>query len=303
MRHLAVLLLLTTSAHAQRPSTSASAEADTLFDQGRALLQAGKIAEACGAFDASQKLSPAISTLFNQANCREQNHQYATAYGLFREADRQTRAPLDEATQKLNRVATERWRALEARLSKLTIVAPAVPGLEIRRGDVVVDPATWGRALPVDGGAYKITATAPDHEAWTTTVVVETEAAMKIVTVPALTATPRREAAITPRAGATGPRSQRVPYIVGGAALVALGGGLAAELLARRDYRAAEREPDDFRQEDLWTGAKTKRYFAQGLAVAGLAAAGVATYLYIRNTRVEPLVEPGSAGVQLRGSF
>src|SRR5262245_29770842 len=75
----------------------ASAEADMLFDQARSLMDQGKIAEACVAFDASQKLSPAVSTLFNQASCREKNSQLATAYGLWREAERQTRAPLDEA--------------------------------------------------------------------------------------------------------------------------------------------------------------------------------------------------------------
>jgi len=34
-----------------------------LFNEGRKLLQAGKLAEACAAFESSQKLEPAITTL------------------------------------------------------------------------------------------------------------------------------------------------------------------------------------------------------------------------------------------------
>jgi hypothetical protein len=296
-------------AHAQpQPSSTANAEADALFDQGRALMDAGKLAEACRAFDASQRLSPAVSTLFNQANCRELNHQLATAYGLFREADRQTRAPLDDGTQKLNRVATARARALEPRLSKLTIEAATVPGLEVRRNDAVVDPATWGRALPLDGGTYKLTATAPDHEPWSGTIVVETEGDAKTVKIPRLVARPRAERPASATASASAPHSKLVPYALAGGAAVLLAGALGSELLARRDYTAAKTEPDDFRQEDLWGGAKTKRYLAQGFAVAGVAAASAAVWIYLRDRRAEriqvaPAIAAGRAGLQLEGSF
>ena len=94
-RVLAITALLTLAfveVAAAQPTT-ASAEADTLFDQGRSLMEAGKIAEACAAFDASQKLSPAVSTLLNLARCREQNQQLATASGLYRDAERQDARP------------------------------------------------------------------------------------------------------------------------------------------------------------------------------------------------------------------
>src|SRR5262249_6041948 len=76
------LLLAAGTAHAQ----PAGAQAETLFRQGKDLMAKGKIAEACAAFDASQKLEPTISALLNLAACREKNGQLATAWGLFLEA-------------------------------------------------------------------------------------------------------------------------------------------------------------------------------------------------------------------------
>src|ERR1043165_2477273 len=76
---------------------SSSAQAEVLFRKGKELLAAGKTAEACDAFDASEKLGPAVSTVLNQAACREKNGQIATAWGLFVEAERQTRGASDAA--------------------------------------------------------------------------------------------------------------------------------------------------------------------------------------------------------------
>jgi hypothetical protein len=69
----------------------AGAQAEVLFRQGRDLMAAGKIVEACGAFAESQKLEPAVTTLLNLASCREKNNNLASAWGLFLEAERETR--------------------------------------------------------------------------------------------------------------------------------------------------------------------------------------------------------------------
>src|SRR5262249_8883682 len=71
---------------------SVSVQAQSLFDEGRKLLKAGKLAEACAAFESSQKLDPAVTTLLNLADCREQNHQFATAWGAFVDAKRMAQA-------------------------------------------------------------------------------------------------------------------------------------------------------------------------------------------------------------------
>ena len=96
--------ILAARAASARP---AGAQAEILFRQGKELLASGKTAEACAAFDASQKLDPTVSTLLNQASCHEKQGQLATAWGLFLDAERQTRNGIDEATKQLHKVAVE----------------------------------------------------------------------------------------------------------------------------------------------------------------------------------------------------
>jgi hypothetical protein len=57
----------------------AGVQAEVLFRDGRSLMTAGKVAEACAAFEQSQKLEPAVPTLINLAACREKLGQLATA--------------------------------------------------------------------------------------------------------------------------------------------------------------------------------------------------------------------------------
>jgi tetratricopeptide (TPR) repeat protein len=294
-----------------QPAAAANAEADALFDQGRELMDAGKFAEACSAFDASQKASPAVSTLLNLAQCREKNHQFASAYGLFREAARQTRAPGDEITEKLNRVANDRARLLEPKLSRLAIVVAEnrrVDRLEVRRDAALVDPGAWNHPLPIDGGVYVITAQASGYLPWTTSIEIAAERDRKTVEVPRLEAAPIPEPLPVPVA-----RSKTVPMLVAGGAVTLLGSALGSELWSRRDYDRSRLEPDDARQASLFHSAKTKQYVAQGLAVVGLGAAGVAVWLYLRGDHgeraspiarigkfeVEPAVAADRAGLQL----
>ena len=175
------------SAHAQ----SSSAQAEALFRQGRELMAKGQLAEACAAFDASQKLEPTIATLLNQASCREKNGQLATAWGLFVDAERQTRAATDEAGRQMHRSAKNRVARLEPRLSTLTItVLPEnrVGGLEILRDSELIDPGAWNRALPIDGGTYTITARAPGNAAWSSTVTIAAERDARTIETPKLKA-------------------------------------------------------------------------------------------------------------------
>lgn len=313
------------SGRAAAQSGSTTAEADALFDRGRELMDKKQYAEACTAFAASQKIAPAVSTILNEADCREKNTQLATAYGLFRDAERGTRAPIDEGTQKLNRAALARAKAIEPRLSKLTIVvspAARIAGLEVLRNDAPVDPLLFGQSLPIDGGEYTIVARAPNHEPWQKVVTIATEKDVQLVEVPLL-AEKAKEPAATPASGTVSavvvpaappaPPSKTLPFIVGGGGAALLLGGLGLDLWARSQYADAKVEPDDIEQESLWQAARTKRYIAQGLAVVGLAGVGVGVWLYLRSrdyeaapasgVAIEPTLTPDSAGVTLRGGF
>jgi hypothetical protein len=170
-------------------SQSAGAQAEVLFRQGRKLLDEGKLAEACGAFEESQKLDPLVTTLLNLANCREKQGMIATAWGLFLEVERQTRASTTDADKQLHETAMRFSAKLEGRVSKLTIAVPAeslVDGLEVLRDGASVAPIMWNRALPIDGGAYKVTARAPGATAWTGEVTIGAEGDSKTIEVPNL---------------------------------------------------------------------------------------------------------------------
>ncbi len=313
------VLALSAAAHAQ----SSGAQAETLFRQGKDLMAKGQIAEACAAFDASQKLDPTISTLLNQAACREKNAQLATAWGLFLEAERQTRNATDSATQQLHQVAATKAAKLEPRLSTLTITVPPenrVAGLEVLRSGDPVDPGAWNRALPVDGGTYRITARAPGNAEWSSTITVGNEHDVKTIEIPKLKAAALEQLPVAmdaqADASATTQRSHSklVPLALGGAAVALAGGALGFELWARSTYNSAKVEVDNDKQTSLWHSANTKRYVAESLGVASLAAAGVAVWLYVRpgaeapdgrTARVElaPMVAREAAGLVVVGGF
>ncbi len=61
-------------------------EADRLFEEGRALVDAGKIAEGCAALARSQELDPSAGTLLNLALCHESEGRIAEARAELRES-------------------------------------------------------------------------------------------------------------------------------------------------------------------------------------------------------------------------
>jgi len=316
-----VLAALALSAPARAQSSGAQAE--TLFRQGKDLLAKGQIAEACAAFDASQKLDPNIATLLNQAACREKNGQLATAWGLFLDAERQTRSATDTQNQAHHQTATAKAARLEPRLSTLTIAVPGdsrVAGLEVLRGGDPVDPGAWNRALPVDGGTYRITARAPGNAEWSSTITVGNEHDVKTIEIPRLKAAALEPpVAARPKVDRPAPRVRRqpsriAPLVVGGAAVALGGGALGFELSARSTYNSSKTEVDNDKQTSLWHSANTRRYVAEGLGVASLAAAGVAVWLVLRpgaetadsgmaRIEIAPLVAREAAGLVVVGGF
>ena len=292
MTRVVVVALIAWSAAAQ--AQSAGAQAEVLFRQGRSLMAEGKIAEACSAFAESQKLEPAVTTLINLAGCREKNNQLASAWGLFLDVERQTRGG-DASARQLHDVAHDRAQKLEGRVSLLTIAAadPKVSGLEITRNGEVLDAATLGRALPIDGGMYTIAAHAPGKKEWSTTVTVGAEHDVKTVTVPKLEEAPAAVVATVqpvklapvPASVAPARQSKTVPILVGVGALALLGGSLAFELWGDSTYNAAKAEmTSQARRDSLLSSANDKRYAAEGLVVAGAATAGIAIWLYLRHS-------------------
>ena len=269
---------------AATPAPAHADDAETLFNQGKVMMTAGKLA-------------PAITTMVNLANCREKNNELASSWELFNEVERQIRDKTDPGNVALHKLAADRAAKLGPRISRLTItVAVPTKGLEILRGNVVVAPATWSTGVPVDGGTYKISATADDHESWSTEVTIKAEGDAQTVEVPALVA-------IVHTTTIMKPRSRTAPLVFAVSAVALGAGALGFEMWGRGIYDDAKREPDDARQKSLWESANSRRYVAEVFGVAAIGCAGVAIYLFTRpgtkETIIVPTVTGSSAGVQL----
>jgi hypothetical protein len=135
------------------------ATAEQFFQQGRALLAAGKTGEACTKFAASAEIEAKPGTLLNLAECYEATSRFASAWARYKEllavASRlgQT-ARADHAKQKADEV--------EQKLIFLKIsVVESAPQLEVRRNGERLRPEAIGVPIPLDRGDYVVEATAP----------------------------------------------------------------------------------------------------------------------------------------------
>jgi hypothetical protein len=95
---------------------------------------------------------------------------------------------------------------------------------------------------------------------------------------------------------------------VGGLALI--GAAVGLELSARSTYDDAKAEvTDQAKRDSLESSANTKRYLSEGLAVGGIAAAGVAVWLFVRSKNEDKTevasrhVVVSPTGIALVGSF
>jgi hypothetical protein len=235
---LALSLALGFSANAAR-ADDAGAQAQTLFDEGKRLMDAEDYAAACPKLAESQRLDPGNGTLARLASCHEKQGKTATAWSEFAElvtsAQRAGQADRE-------RFARQRIAVLEPHLSRLTIIVPAdvatTVGLVVRRDAIAVGDAAWGIGIPVDPGDHAIEATAPGRLPWSSHVAIGAAGDTKQVTVPALAAVeaPPAPVAVTDTPAApitsdvapvTGGRSSQKTWglVLGGVGIVGLGVG------------------------------------------------------------------------------
>ncbi len=153
---LAVALAWAPSAIGQARDPAA---ADALFKQGRAAMDAGDFKAACVKFYESNRLDPAIGTVFNIADCEEQQGHVATAWTRFQEVAQEL-PPSDERRP----IALKRVAALDKRLPKLSVhLADAPPGAVVHRDEVELGRASLDTLLPVDPGDHVVRVTVPGH--------------------------------------------------------------------------------------------------------------------------------------------
>lgn len=329
---LALVVLLLAAGQAAAQPMSADAE----FKRGKALMADGKLAAACEAFDRSQQLEPNVSTMLNQANCRERNNQLATAHRLFTQAAIQTDRSSDVNTVQLHNVALDRAAKLGARVSIVTLDIPPsarVPGLTIKRDGNTIDPATWAAAIELDGGTYAFEASAPGYKPATTAITVAAEKDRRVFVVPTLVAT-ETQRPVDPTAPPVDPTKPVEPttqpidpakppvehptadaapgrtlgYVIAGGGVALAATGLVFHLLAGSVYDDARAEGNDDNQRKLWSKANTRRYIAIGTGFSGIAAIGVGVWLLVRarpeqRVRMQPAVATDGASLVVSGWF
>jgi hypothetical protein len=164
--------------------------AEALFREGRRLMKAGKLAQACDKLEASERLDDSVGTLLNLGDCREKNDQLATAWATFLRASSSANAKHDAREA----VAKQHAASLEPKLASLTISVPEashIDWLVIERDGEAVDPALWNQGVPVDLGSYTIRAAAPGYETWSTRVDVRLDGVRTDALVPRLQPLPK----------------------------------------------------------------------------------------------------------------
>jgi hypothetical protein len=230
-------------------SRSSAAFSDALFNEGKALLDAGNVASACERFAQSKELEPAVGVSLYLADCYQRIGRTASAWTEFRNAEALARERHDKRAD----LAQRRAQALAPGLDRITIrVAPALANtpLEILRDGKPVATEELGQAVPVDPGDHVITArsgrlsrdfqTHVDANVPTASVVIDQLSGQKPPAAPIETSMTPPAPPVPPESeepAASGSDPVRVGIAIGllGAGVVGLGVGLGFGLAAKSD--------------------------------------------------------------------
>jgi hypothetical protein len=295
-----------------RASDADKGAAQVLFEQGKALVQDRRFAEACPKFAESLKLDPGIGTMLWLADCYENSGKSASAWAEFKEAAAAATLRGD------NRAALAQRRAeeLAPKLSKLVIVPPperSSPGIEVHRDGVAIGAAEFGIPVPVNPGVHEIAASSPGKKTWTSAVTVVDKPGTISVVIPVLDDAPPEVAAKAPGPAldttqsppaSWGPR-QTVAGVTAGVGLVAIGIGSYFGLAAKSSY-------DDWVKSAGADSSSRSSASDQALAstilfTAGAAALVTGALVYFTAPKgshssiaVTPTVSPSGAGMVIQ---
>jgi hypothetical protein len=307
------LLLATPLAHA------GDAAAEALFRAGREAAQKEDYATACARFEESNRLDPAVGTVFNIAHCREKLGQVASAWQRYREA--RDRLPADDER---TAVVAQRIAMLEPRLPKMTLhMTSRHPSAVILRDGVQVGSASLGLSLPVDPGRHEIIVRVRGHVDRRINFEIK-EAEQQELTLEPGPPLPTMDDTVyeagankatpAPAAPAPSTSSQRTwGFVVGGIGVAGLATSLAAGVMVLSKKDTVSRECSDklctragLRAAESGHTLSTVSTVAFAVGVLGVAAG---TYLILtapngkERARLELRAAPSSASVQIGTRF
>ncbi|MEO7732067.1 MAG: hypothetical protein ABIY55_13925, partial [Kofleriaceae bacterium] len=219
--------------------------ADVLFKKGKKLLAEKHYAEACTAFEDSDRLDPGIGAKLNVAKCYQEWGRLATAWRWFGDAERMARSAKDDRAKKIHALMEE----LDAEVPRLTVkLAPGADrtGLDVQLDDTPLAAAELGVARRVDPGPHhidyvvngaKLSKTVPVERGGASEVVLDIPG-KPIVRAPA-PPEPAPAAVPAPVAGNPGHSRRILGLGVAAAGVVAVGIAGIVTLGARSDYQQA----------------------------------------------------------------
>ncbi|WP_437594607.1 hypothetical protein [Sorangium sp. So ce1000] len=222
-----------------QPTAADKALAEGLFQDGKKLMDEGKLQEACLKLAESQRVDPSVGTLLNLAVCHEKEGKTASAWAEFTEA---SSLAAGAGQQDRAQFATKRASELEARLTRLVLeVTQAAPEMVITlNGKELSAAAAGGSGIPVDPGTATIEAKAPGKQPWSQRVTLDPGPATTRVTIPLLAdaaaqkvakaapPAPPRPPSARPEAArpkATGTPMRTLGFVAGGVGIAGLGVG------------------------------------------------------------------------------
>lgn len=267
---------------------------ETLFQDGTALVKAGRYEEGCAKLSESQHLDPQLGTLLNLADCHEKAGKTATAWGEYQKlVDLAARADDKERAS----YAKERVHALDALLAHVTLVVHAsIAGVKL--DGARLGKSAWGASLPMDPGDHTLDVVDAAGNARTqgftlparSSISVDVEAPIALAPAPPPTKPPE-----------TNPL-RIVGFVMAGAgvALAGAGFGLAGGAIDKKstvDLHCMGARCDSIgfaAQRDAWALATTGTVFI--VAGAVLAVAGVLTAV-VAKPRAKALVGAGTTFV------
>jgi hypothetical protein len=240
--------------------------AENLFAEGKARMEAGRLAEACPKLAESQRIAPAGGTILLLALCHEQEGRLASAWAELRAALAAARRA--GRTDRIA-IASDHIASIEPRLAHTTVVVGSnadVAGLDVVLDGVTLMRASCNSPIPLDPGLHEVAASAPGRASWHTSFVVRAGSDDASVVVPVLLELPRASAP-----------SRARPLALGGA-VAAL--GIALGLTAYWGVRAVVAEqskPAECRDDDATCTGRARSLEDQRARMASLAtvAAGV----------------------------
>jgi hypothetical protein len=331
----AVLAVLSVTAlvHAQPSATAdgpAIAQGRQLFEDGRALLEAERPAEACVALAKSYALVPTIAALLNLGLCERRQGRFATALSYFRRAEEASRHDGDD--ERAAR-ASDDARDMERLAGTLTVQLAASNGAEAWLDGAPLPRPAWSTPFPANSGAHQLELRRAGRVVVSTTVVVSDGTAtscelrepplpVAAPKAPALPPTPSHATtpsdATTPRSGTdTGVHIPLASYIAGGVGLASLGVALGFGAASWGKYETADAACPPHvcathQPLDLYAAAVRDARIANVFAAIGGAAlaTGVVFYFVQRHAdtkreSISIVVAPSNGGVTaaLRGAF